>query len=149
MTPIDPEKLCERLESKTPAGRTATGQDSSSWGALVNPDGPEAAAEIRSLLAQVRALEDKEQAAWRSCVDAMFQSKRLTERATAAEATCAELRGALTDVLPYLEEGYLEDEPDDEPVGWTADPDGTNQRPMLLTFGMVRRARALAERKEA
>lgn len=53
-----------------------------------------------------------------------------------------DLVAVMTEVLPYLEEGYMEDEDDDEPIGWQSDADGANQRPVLLTFGMIRRFRA-------
>jgi hypothetical protein len=48
------------------------------------------------------------------------------------------LRAAVAEVMPYLEWHDTGDHDDHEPVGW----DGVNQRPLPLTFGMIRRLRA-------
>jgi hypothetical protein len=74
-------------------------------------------------------------------------ANRAEEEGNAAlYAAAPDLYTVMSEVLPYLEEGYMEDEDDEEPIGWCSDADGSNQRPVALTFGMIRRFRAALSR---
>jgi len=80
-----------------------------------------------------------------ACRDATIRS--FEDRLSAAEARCRKLEEALREIAAACEAdcmapGITDDAPDDEPVGASSDSS------MFLTFGMIRRARALLDQAD-
>ena len=95
--------------------------------------------------------------------DAVLNIRRITKAATGGNCTfvdddvrlivrqrddameqASKLRDALTELISHhSEDEGMEDEPYDEAVGWVwNEDDGDHTKPMSLTFGVLRRARA-------
>jgi hypothetical protein len=67
-----------------------------------------------------------------------FARHRLAAQADAL-AVMREAEGALEAVAPYLNTMLIEDDPDDESIGWEDDGDGGHTKPIDFTMGQIRK----------
>lgn len=122
-------KLMSRDEIETEVAATAKG----GWSAWRGDWVAEAALiAIRTLSAENEAL--RKQDGFYLGIALMRTQSQLAKTEALAEALRA--------VAPYLNTMLVEDDPDDESVGWEADGEGGHTKPIDFTMGQIRKVNA-------